>query len=124
MNPADPHLPPELQGLDPGELLVRGINTVQHSGGPQDWTPPTPEELARILQQYSIEGLLGHGGMGAVYKGQQPDLDRPVAIKLLPAELSTDGEFVNRFRREAQSAAPSATLHTSAAETTRRTRPC
>ena len=55
--------------------------------------------------QYRIECMLGHGGMGAVYKGLQPELDRPVAIKLLPAELSADEQFVSRFKREARTLA-------------------
>jgi hypothetical protein len=58
-----------------------------------------------LLPQYHIEAMLGHGGMGAVYKGLQPDLDRPVAIKLLPAELSADQDFVSRFKREARTLA-------------------
>ncbi len=67
--------------------------------------PPTPEELAALLPQYCIESMLGHGGMGAVYKGMQPDLDRPVAIKVLAAELFADEQFVSRFKREARTLA-------------------
>ncbi len=48
------------------------------------WQPPTPEELQARLPQYEIKELLGHGGMGAVYKGWQRSLDRFVAIKILP----------------------------------------
>ena len=43
--------------------------------------------------------------MGAVYKGVQAALDRPVAIKLLPAELASDGDFLVRFQREARTLA-------------------
>ncbi len=95
----------ELHGLDPGELLARGLNTVKPSGGPGNWVPPTPEDLARLLPQYEIESLLGAGGMGAVYKGMQHDLERPVAIKIMAAELSTDPQFVGRFKREARTLA-------------------
>ncbi len=70
-----------LRGLDPGELLARGLDTVKPSGGASAWEPPTPEELSRLLPQYRIESLIGRGGMGAVYKGIQLVLDRPVAIK-------------------------------------------
>lgn len=94
--------PASLQGLDPGELLARGLHTARRSGGLQDWTPPTVEELSQLLPQYRIEGFLGRGGMGAVYKGWQEHLGRAVAIKLLPAELSTDDQFVARFQREAR----------------------
>ena len=69
------------------------------------WEPPTPEELGRLLPQYQIESLLGRGGMGAVYKGIQPELERPVAIKILPAEVAADEEFVTRFKREARTLA-------------------
>jgi serine/threonine protein kinase len=69
------------------------------------WVPPTPEELAALLPQFSIESILGQGGMGAVYKGMQVDLDRAVAIKVLSAELSADEQFVHRFKREARTLA-------------------
>lgn len=94
---------PELHGLDPGELLARGLNTLADpSGGTEAWVAPTPEELGRMLPQYSIESLLGRGGMGAVYKGRQQVLDRAVAIKLLPTEVAVDESFVSRFKREAR----------------------
>jgi serine/threonine protein kinase/formylglycine-generating enzyme required for sulfatase activity len=97
--------PPELHGLDPGELLARGLHTVKASANSGPWEPPTPEDLARLLPQYLIESLLGRGGMGAVYKGLQVALDRPVAIKLLPAEIAADGDFIARFQREARTLA-------------------
>ena len=103
--PASPTPPNELGGLDPAELLARALHTVAPSAGHGPWTPPSPEELARLLPQYGIEALLGHGGMGAVYKGQQTALDRPVAIKLLPIELAEDEQFTARFRREARTLA-------------------
>ncbi|HBP22450.1 MAG TPA: serine/threonine protein kinase, partial [Planctomycetes bacterium] len=43
--------------------------------------------------------------MGAVYRGRDVALDRPVAIKVLHAKLAKDGEFVDRFVREARTAA-------------------
>jgi serine/threonine protein kinase/type 1 glutamine amidotransferase len=104
-DPAAQPAAPELHGLDPGELLARGLNSVQPSAGGARWIPPTPEELAALLPQYRIEKLLGHGGMGAVYQGVQPTLDRVVAIKLLPAEMTGDAQFVARFQREARTLA-------------------
>ncbi len=105
--PKPPQPPPigGIAGLDPGELLARALNTAQPSPGAAHWSPPAPEELARLLPQYHIESLLGHGGMGAVYKGRQAALDRAVAIKLLPAEMAGDAQFIARFQREARTLA-------------------
>jgi serine/threonine protein kinase/formylglycine-generating enzyme required for sulfatase activity len=112
-DPNDPSKPvpswesarPGLHGLDPGELLARALGTVRPSGGATAWEPPTPDELGRLLTQYRIESLIGRGGMGAVYKGIQLVLDRPVAIKLLPAEIAADEQFIARFHREARTLA-------------------
>ncbi|MEW6027087.1 MAG: protein kinase, partial [Planctomycetota bacterium] len=57
------------------------------------------------LGQYEIREMLGRGGMGTVYKVFQPMLDRFVAIKVLPAKLSADQEFITRFNREAKALA-------------------
>ena len=52
---------------------------------------------------YTIEKLLGRGGMGAVYRGVQMNLDRPVAIKILPPGVETeDPSFAERFKSEAR----------------------
>ncbi|MEM1443874.1 MAG: serine/threonine-protein kinase, partial [Verrucomicrobiota bacterium] len=49
--------------------------------------------------------ILGAGGMGAVYKARQINLDRFVAIKILPSHLGADLNFAERFKREAQAMA-------------------
>ena len=58
-----------------------------------------------VGDRYEIQRLLGRGGMGAVFLAQDKALDRPVAIKVLPPELSHDANFVGRFEREARTAA-------------------
>ncbi len=74
----------------------------------KSWQPPSAEELHAMLPQYEITALLGRGGMGAVYKGTQTNLDRPVAIKILPPGLdenNVDANYSERFKNEARSMA-------------------
>jgi len=61
--------------------------------------------IGRTLGEFEILELLGRGGMGAVYRARQPSLDRFVAIKILLPELAANPEFVQRFYREARTAA-------------------
>jgi hypothetical protein len=49
---------------------------------------------------YRIDGALGEGGMGTVYRATQLSLERVVALKVLTVELSSDAGFRERFRRE------------------------
>src|SRR5262245_65240005 len=57
------------------------------------------------LGPYEIVSLLGAGGMGEVYRAHDPRLGRHVAIKILPAEFSSDGDRAWRFEREARAVA-------------------
>lgn len=53
---------------------------------------------------YEISSRLGAGGMGEIYLARDPRLDRHVAIKILPARHASNPAWIERFRREAQSA--------------------
>jgi hypothetical protein len=58
-----------------------------------------------IDERYELRNLAGSGGMADVYLAHDKVLDRPVALKLLKGHLAQNHEFVERFRREARSAA-------------------
>ncbi len=57
--------------------------------------------VGRTFGGYRIEGVIGRGGMGTVYKAQQLSLGRPVAIKVMPLDLAREEQFLERFHREA-----------------------
>ena len=64
-----------------------------------------PAEVAKKLPQFEILELLGRGGMGVVYKARQVQLDRLVALKILPPVDALSPDFVARFTREARALA-------------------
>ena len=78
------------------------------AGGVAGWTPqqtyPSPAELTAMMPpgEYVFDSLIGQGGMGAVYRGHQIRLERPVAIKILHHRHGQDYSCPERFRREAQ----------------------
>jgi serine/threonine protein kinase len=61
--------------------------------------------IGRKIGQYEIRSLVGSGGMATVYLGYQPNVDRLVAIKILPPHPALDPEFIQRFQLEARTIA-------------------
>ena len=62
------------------------------------------ELIGATLGQYHIESLIGHGGMGYVYRARDATLSRSVALKILPPEVVSDAGRLARFVQEARAA--------------------
>jgi serine/threonine protein kinase len=96
------------KGLCPECLMKGAFPTGADAGAPEKpprFVPPKPEELARQFPQLEILEFIGQGGMGAVYKVRQKELDRIVALKILPPGIGGDPAFAGRFAREAKALA-------------------
>ena len=104
-------LPPDMPlGLCPECLIKSGLPTGTEPGAAGEaaggrFVPPPAGEIAQLFPQLEILGLLGQGGMGAVYKARQPALDRFVALKILPPAVAGGPGFAERFNREARALA-------------------
>ncbi|MGH7672851.1 MAG: protein kinase domain-containing protein, partial [Gemmatimonadales bacterium] len=69
-------------------------------------TPGLMQRLQRLVEgKYEVKRLLGKGGMGAVFLAHDLTLEREVAIKVLPPDISMDPHVVKRFQQEAKTAA-------------------
>lgn len=67
---------------------------------------PTPAVLDRVIDgRYRVEAEIARGGMATVYRARDLRLDRPVALKVMRADLAEDDAFVRRFVQEARAAA-------------------
>lgn len=66
---------------------------------------PSERVGTRVAGKYQIVRIIGEGGMGAVYEARHVQMDRRVAVKMLRAEFVRDHGAVERFLREARTAA-------------------
>ncbi|EDY17565.1 serine/threonine protein kinase [Chthoniobacter flavus Ellin428] len=104
-----PLAPDAPEGLCPQCLLKAAAGPPPSGAGdglPDDLTDiAAPAEVAKKLPQFEILELLGRGGMGVVYKARQIQLDRIVALKILPPVDALSPNFIARFTREARALA-------------------
>jgi len=93
------------QALENEQDSISDSKTAESSVTGSRFVPPEPAELADCFPKYEIIGLLGSGGMGAVYRARDREMDRLVALKILPPELDQNPGFADRFDREARALA-------------------
>jgi hypothetical protein len=92
--------PEAAQHSTPSERTTRSMATAPGPAGGDRRTRLAVRPPER-LGHYRIVAPLGRGGMGEVYRAHDESLHREVAVKVLPADLSRDEDFVHRFRAEA-----------------------
>lgn len=101
--------PKSVEGLCAGCLMQAGLGSgpqgTANPNPPRGFVPPEPAQLAGFFPQLDIQELIGLGGMGAVYKARQKNLERWVALKILPAGVLNEASSAERFTREARALA-------------------
>jgi len=88
------------------DLLAREASENFLSRSPAAWVRPPPREdrTGQTISHYRLTRKIGAGGMGEVYEAHDENLQRTVALKVLPQEFTSDPDRVRRFEQEAFSA--------------------
>lgn len=95
-----------LRGLGEAEVVTPvAAETGEWPARPTVTEPPEVPEALRDHPRYRVLGLIGRGGMGAVYKAEHRLMERPVALKVIRPELLESPAMVRRFEQEAKAAA-------------------
>ena len=95
------------QGEETQRASTREMNDLIARGGRSpvpaaSFEPPVEHALPARLGKYQVERFLAHGGMGEVLLGRHPNLNQPVAIKLIKPEFAQRPSYVRRFMTEAK----------------------
>lgn len=97
-------LPQQTQSND-YDTLDHGTNTPhENSSAGKPQPAQQPVAVGSLLGKYELTEILGRGGMGIVYKAHDTVIERDVAIKILPSELSHKPRSLQRFLGEAKAA--------------------
>ncbi len=89
------------QGLDGATIADKSFTPVPHPAHPRTTSPTTKLQPGDIIgSRYEILELLGEGGMGAVYKASDRELNRFVALKLIRSDLASNPAILARFKQE------------------------
>ena len=104
---ANPELADKIRELFPALLAIERLKSID--GADKERPPVTQPSLGTtspaVLGDFRIVREIGRGGMGVVFEAVQQSLGRHVALKVLPPEFCSRPNFLERFRREARSAA-------------------
>lgn len=109
LKPRIPAMPADKQESDAAFKLTHLASHISHSetdvGGGTRPSGGRVSEVPKTFGKYQLIRLLGEGGMGAVYLARDTELERDVALKLPKIKGTKSGEVLDRFRREARTAA-------------------
>lgn len=100
LGPGTPYTPPPEPARQTSESGSPGSSSSPGASWPSATGFPSLEPGSDLGERYRIESMLGEGGMGAVYKAYDRELDRVVALKLLRPGLMTDASALQRFKQE------------------------